>query len=207
VALGVFAAAAAILLLVMGRPEHAADLPLCDAAGRCAPLAVGRWVEAAEGTRVRVADVGWLDVRAGSRLRVLGSHASQHRLELGRGELHAQVSAPPRLLIVETPAATAVDLGCEYVLTVDETGRTVLSVKLGYVALETSSSTRFVPAGARAESFPGGRLGIPAFEGSAIAEVLVRGELDAALAGATSRDTLSLWHLVAERPAGRLPWN
>jgi hypothetical protein len=40
-----------------------------------------------------------------------------------------------------------------------------------------------------------------AFEGSAIAEALVRGELDEALARATSRDTLSLWHLVAERPA------
>jgi ferric-dicitrate binding protein FerR (iron transport regulator) len=86
---------------------------------------------------------------------------SEHRLALARGEMHALVSAPPRLFFVDTPAATAVDLGCAYTLTVDESGGGQLHVTLGYVALEGPESEVVIPARAKCDMRPGRRIGTP----------------------------------------------
>jgi hypothetical protein len=56
-------------------------------------------------------------------------------LSLERGALHARIAAPPRLFIVDTPSAMAVDLGCEYKLDVDAAGNSRLHVTSGFVAL------------------------------------------------------------------------
>ena len=54
----------------------------------------------------------------------------------------ARVVAPPRVLVVETPAADAVDLGCAYALEVEADGSTRLSVTSGQVALEAGEGKR-----------------------------------------------------------------
>ena len=56
--------------------------------------------------------------------------------------------------MVDTPSATATDLGCVYTLHVDEDGTGMLSVAAGWVAFEFNGRESFVPAGASARTDP-----------------------------------------------------
>jgi len=158
-------------------------------------LGVGDWLETDEQTRARVAvaDIGHMDVSPSSRLRLLATSGEEHRLELREGRIDATVVAPPRLLVVETPAATAVDLGCIYTLEVDEDGSGELTVSAGYVALETDELDVLVPAGATARMTPDGP-GLPVFWDASDAFVasVEAGAPD--LGEARARDTLTLAH-------------
>ncbi len=126
-------------------------------------LAVGGWLETDEASRaeIQVADIGAVRVEPRSRVRLVGTGPAEHRLELARGRISARVNAPPRLFVVETPAATAVDLGCAYTLEVDDHGRGRLQVTSGEVLLEGHGRTSHVPAGAIAETRPGFGPGTP----------------------------------------------
>jgi hypothetical protein len=180
-----------------------------DASGS---LRVGEWLETSTDTRVRVevADIGDVTVHPESRLRVLATETGrEHRVELARGGIDAFIYAPPRLFFVDTPVATAVDLGCAYTLEVDERGAGRLEVTLGWVMLEGVADST-VPAGARcvidAEHGPG----TPVFADAtprlkAALDRLDTGadpdpELDVILADARIRDCLTLWHLLARVP-------
>ncbi|MCB9763379.1 MAG: FecR domain-containing protein [Alphaproteobacteria bacterium] len=184
--------------------ESLAGAALCDS-DTCS-LGVGEWLETgADGrARLEVADIGEMELGPHTRLRLKATGPQEHRLELARGRVEAFVIAPPRLLIVETPAATAVDLGCAYTLEVDDDGDGVLTVTSGWVALEAPAGDVLVPRGATARMTSGHGPGIPRFTDAPPA--LVRG-LDAMEAGravplapllkhARPRDTLSLWHLL-----------
>jgi hypothetical protein len=81
-------------------------------------------------------------------VRLVETRDGHHRLALASGTLRAVISAPPGQFIVTTPSATAIDLGCAYVLRVDEDGSGLLSVTSGWVALELNGRESFVPAGA-----------------------------------------------------------
>jgi ferric-dicitrate binding protein FerR (iron transport regulator) len=125
-------------------------------------LPVGAWLETHRDSAatVKVADIGELTVFGDSKLRLLGTGAAQHRLELARGHISAHVTAPPRLFVVDTPAAAAVDLGCAYDLVVDDAGRTHLRVTLGAVSLEDARGIAYVPSTFEVDVVPG-RLGTP----------------------------------------------
>lgn len=190
----------------------------CDG-DRAAPqgtLPVGAWLETASTTKadVRLADIGDLTVYGDSRLRLVGTSPHEHRLELARGKVTARVIAPPRLFIVDTPGATAVDLGCAYELTVDEAGRTHLRVTSGAVSLEGRGKVSYAPALTEVLAIPGRGPGTPISFGAAPAfraavERVDGGELAAlatALPLATLGDTITLWNLLpraapAERAA------
>jgi hypothetical protein len=172
-------------------------------------LRVGDWLEtdAASRARVAVADIGWLEVAPSTRLRLKTTSTHEHRLELARGTISARVNAPPRLLIVETPTANAVDLGCAYTLTVQPDGGSLLAVTSGWVGLEMSTSrTAYVPAGSVAETRPGKGVGTPR-RADAPAELVAAlhaidfeqggaAEVRALLPVARVEDTISLWHLL-----------
>jgi anti-sigma factor RsiW len=168
-------------------------------------LGVGEWLETDRSSRaqIRVADIGRVEVEPNSRISLLNSKATEHRLKLARGRIQAQVVAPPRIFVIETPSATAVDLGCEYVLEVDESGAGLLRVTSGYVLLEDRGHDAIVPAGAVCEMSKGGP-GVPYFETAsakfrqALTEVSKgnSGAIDALLREAERRDTLTLWHLL-----------
>lgn len=180
-------------------------------------IPVGAWLETSEAAKadVRLADIGDLTVYGDSRLRVVGTSANEHRLELARGKVTARVIAPPRLFIVDTPGATAVDLGCAYELTVDEAGRTHLRVTSGVVSLEGQGKVAYAPALTEVLAIPGRGPGTPiSFRAApAFREAVERfdhGEPSAlsaeALALAALDDTITLWNLLprsapAERPA------
>jgi len=161
-------------------------------------LALGRWLETTERSDVAV-DVGHVTVEPRSRVRF----RDQHRVELARGELHAKVDAPPRLFVVDTPAAQAVDLGCEYRLTVDADGATRLEVLKGEVSLEGHGASSRVSEGATCVTRPGEAPGVPrskladpAFDGALTAWETHQGGIEPVLATARPADAISLWNLL-----------
>jgi anti-sigma factor RsiW len=170
-------------------------------------IAVGQWLETDNQSRakINVADIGQVDIGPNSRVRLVGTRSTEHRLSLERGQLHAMISAPPRLFIVETPSSTAIDLGCSYTLEVDDAGRTILQVTTGWVALERQGRESIVPAGAVCVTQPGKGLGTPYFDDASPRFQAALSKLDfqnggaqalaIVLAEAREYDTLTLWHL------------
>jgi FecR protein len=126
-------------------------------------LAVGEYLEtdADSRARIEVADIGKVEIAPNSRVKLVGTNEKQHRLSLERGGLHAKIAAPPRLFIVDTPSAAAVDLGCEYILEVDKAGNSKLTVTSGFVALERGGRESIVPGGASCLTMKGKGLGTP----------------------------------------------
>jgi hypothetical protein len=107
-------------------------------------LQVGQWIETDDSSRaiITVGDIGHVDVRPGSRVRLVEARATDHRLALAFGSIHAKVDAPPRIFFVETPAGTATDLGCEYTLETDSSGRGLIHVTGGYVEFARAIAAR-----------------------------------------------------------------
>jgi len=139
-------------------------------------------------------------------VRLVETRATEHRLELARGTLHARIYAPPRLFFVDTPSAVAADLGCAYTLEVDDAGRSLLHVTAGWVALERGARESVVPAGAACATAPGLGPGTPYFEDASdkflnaldAYDFRQGGDdtLNVVLTEARVRDTLTLWHLL-----------
>jgi hypothetical protein len=171
-------------------------------------LGVGEWLvtDSQSRAKINVANIGQVDIGPNSRVRLVGTRATEHRLALERGRLHAMISAPPRLFIVETPSATAIDLGCAYTLEVDDAGRSLLHVTAGWVALEQKGLESIVPAGAVCVTEPGKGLGTPYFDDASVRFQEALASLDfrrggakaltVVLAESREYDTLTLWHLL-----------
>ena len=181
-----------------------------------ARLEVGAWLEtdAHSRARVAVADIGEIEVFPQTRLRLKATGPDEHRLELARGTIRAVVTAPPRLFLVDTPSAVAVDLGCAYTLDVGDDGTGLLKVSAGWVAFEAGGRQAVVPAGARCETRPGVGPGTPCFEdadpalqgalhqldfGGASATAPQERVLQTVLEHAREKDTLTLWHLISRQ--------
>jgi len=175
-------------------------------------LAVGEWLETDANSRAQidVSSIGNVDIDENTRVRLLETRPTEHRLELARGKMSARIWAPPRLFFVNTPSAVAADLGCAYTLEVDDHGSSVLHVTSGWVALELENRESFVPAGAACETQPSLGPGTPYFEDCAAGfkDALKKVDFDpdaaarsaalnAMLVQARPRDTLTLWHLLA----------
>ncbi len=179
-------------------------------------LRVGEWLEtdAASRARISVGAIGEVQVDPDTRLQLLQARADEHRLSLQQGKLHAIIWAPPRLFYVNTPSATAIDLGCRYTLEVDESGAGLLHVTYGWVAFEQQGRESFVPANAMCITRPGIGPGTPFFEDApqALRDALIpldfgpvgegnqkqrEAALDSALAAARPRDAFTLWHLLS----------
>jgi ferric-dicitrate binding protein FerR (iron transport regulator) len=170
-------------------------------------LPIGAWLETAGAAvaDVRVADIGHLTVFGDSRVRLVDTGAAGHRLELARGRVAARVTAPPRLFVVDTPAASAVDLGCAYELSVEPDGRTRLRVTSGAVSLEGPGATAYVPMDTEVVAAPGRGPGTPvALSASAALRAAVarfdtgdRSAVPAIVVSAGPTDTATLWNLLA----------
>jgi hypothetical protein len=184
-------------------------MPLVDsspvtATGR---LPEGSWLvtDASSRAEIRLRDIGAVHVEPNSRVRLVETARDAQRLELARGRVSATVIAPPRLFFIDTPTATAVDLGCAYTLEVDDLGATILRVTAGWVALAMAGGETEVPAGAVCRTLPEGRTGTPYFEDASPA---LRAAVDlydttsdatalpVVLREARARDTLTLWNLL-----------
>ena len=171
-------------------------------------LAIGEWLETDGSSRAQIAvgSIGNVDIDENTRVRLLATRPTEHRLELARGKMSARIWAPPRLFFVETPSAVAADLGCAYTLEVDDHGGSLLRVTSGWVALQLKDRESVVPADAACETRPGIGPGTPYFVDStpafrdALKKVDFDNEKSAALTvllnESRQRDTLTLWHLL-----------
>lgn len=175
-------------------------------------LGVGEWLETDGNSRAQIAvsSIGQVNIDENTRVRLVETEPTEHRLELARGKLSARIWAPPRLFFVDTPSAVAADLGCAYTLEVDDHGAGVLRVTSGWVALQLKDRESMVPAEAACETRPGVGPGTPYFVDapasfrSALETIdfendpaAKAGALDVMLREARTRDTLTLWHLLA----------
>jgi anti-sigma factor RsiW len=172
-------------------------------------MASGEWVETEEGSeaRITVGALGTVDVAPGTRVRLGEVSQSEYRLALARGTISAEIVAPPRLFIVDTPASTVVDLGCAYTVTVGEDGAGQLRMTSGWAALEFKGRESLVPAGAICRTRPGAGPGTPYFEDAPAALKEAVDDFDdgtrrtealaVVIRDARARDTLTLWHLLS----------
>lgn len=183
-------------------------------------LAVGQWLETDSSSRARIAvsNIGQVEIDSNTRIRLVETRATEHRLELARGRMRARISAPPKLFFVDTPSAVAEDLGCAYTLEVDDAGNSLLRVTAGWVSLQLKDRESAVPAGAACATRPGIGPGTPYFEDAserfrtALTRVdfepnNARGSLNIVLAEARPRDAMTLWYLlsrVMESERGRV---
>ena len=173
------------------------------------PVGVALETPADATAQVTIADIGALTLAGGSQLTLAATGADQHRLRLARGRLAAQVTAPPRLFVVDTPAATAVDLGCAYELVVLDDGRTRLTVTSGVVELGAHARLAHVTVGHTVTTVAGRGPGTPVAIAAAPALVALVARYDGGdaaalpgvLAAAGPGDTLTVWNLLANAPA------
>lgn len=176
-------------------------------------LAVGEWLETdgASRAQIEVGSIGHVEVDPNTRVRLVETKPTEHRLELARGRMSARIFAPPRLFFVNTPSGVAADLGCAYTLEVDDLGASLLKVTSGWVALQLREIESIVPAGASCATRPGIGPGTPYFDDASTAFKTALSKVDfetdkevewvvspmqTVLAEARPRDTLTLWHLM-----------
>ena len=186
--------------------------------GNGGQLGVGQWLETDSTSKaeISVASIGQVQIDPNTRVRLLETQPTEHRLELARGKMSARIWAPPRLFFVDTPSAVAADLGCAYTLEVDDAGSSLLRVTFGWVALELKDRESMVPSGAACQTRPGIGPGTPYFEDASpdFRQLLTQLDFDSSLSAAQktdallkllsqsrARDTLTLWHLLG-RVAG-----
>ena len=181
--------------------------------GEVGRLTVGQWLETDAGSRaiLSIGKIGQVEIEPNTRVRLVKARATEHRIALARGTMHATIWAPPRLFFVDTPSATAVDLGCAYTLTVDDTGAGLLHVTHGWVAFDFHGRESFAPEGALCATRPGVGPGTPYYEDSSASfqHALTqldfgppaasghRIALDTVLSEARPRDALTLWHMIS----------
>ena len=174
-------------------------------------LGVGQTLvtDAASRARLDVSTIGQATIDTDSRVRLVDTREGHHQLALERGTLHAFITAPPGQFVVDTPSATATDLGCVYTLHVDEDGSGTLSVTAGWVAFEFNGRESFVPAGASSRTDPRLGPGTPRYDDAtrefrnAMDDVDDSADparrfagLKLVLAEARERDAMTLWHLI-----------
>ena len=175
-------------------------------------LGVGQWLETDTNSRaqISVSDIGHVEIAPNTRVRLVETNPTEHRLELAEGRLSARISAPPKLFFVDTPSGVAEDLGCAYTLEVDKAGNSLLRVTTGWVSLQLKDRASVVPAGAACATRPGVGPGTPYFEDASETFRAALSKLDSAddsrpadtaslkivLASARVRDTLTLWNLL-----------
>lgn len=155
--------------------------------------------------RMDVPGLGHVTLEPGGCVRRVRGKGDERRLELERGTLHAEISAPPRLFVVGTRIGTAVDLGCEYTLTVDDTDKGKLEVTKGRVIFGDGGTESLVPAGLwcpLTEAGPGVPRRTYASEAFLAAIALTDNmqcqtdDLARILAQAEASDAITLWHLL-----------
>lgn len=173
-------------------------------------LKVGDWLETDDesSARLKVGMIGEVDVQPKSRIKLIETKSTEHRISLERGKINAAIWAPPRLFFVETPSATAIDLGCMYTLEVEEDGSGILKVTSGWVALQNGKTESLIPAGALCKTKKFYGPGTPYFDNAtrefknALDHFDFGGEKNSALANiikeAGEKDALSLWHILSK---------
>ena len=186
-----FAAAAAVLIIIVAITLRPGPNEWRVTSGIPRSLRIGDVID--KPVRLRSREVGVIDVAGQTKLRLIG----KNRFELTSGTIHAKTTSPPGVFVVDTPRAQAVDLGCEYTLTISPGGSGILRVASGWVELGDGWMQSLVPQGAMATISSDGHLSPPIFEDASpiFREAVRRGDFRTALPLARRRDALTLINL------------
>ena len=154
---------------------------------------------------------GEVELAPMGEMRIVESRPGRHRFDLRSGTMHAFILAPPGEFVVDTPSSRAVDLGCQYTLSVDRRGDGTLDVEAGWVAFLHNGVESFVPAGARCLTRRETGPGIPFYRDAPAALVEAAKQFAGArsesalreiLDNAREQDALTVWHVMT-RTQGR----
>jgi hypothetical protein len=178
-----------------------------------AKLAVGETLVTDGRSRASLSEkgLGEIKVDPNSRVRLIESDDHRKRIQLVVGSIQALIWAPPGEFSVDTPSATAVDLGCAYTLQVLPDGSGTIRTTLGWVGFHRNGRDSFIPAGAICNTRRDAGPGTPYFEDAppALPEALLVLDYTATtpaersvalhevLGAARPRDALTLWHLLS----------
>lgn len=161
------AAAAALILVAAGVAAWVwtwpSERPWDVVSGSIKALQVGRTVQADDSLVVRVARIGWMEVRKGSVLTLRSTRSNRHRLAMTVGTVHVSVWAPPGSVAFTTPSGEVLDLGCEFILNVEKQISRV-DVVSGWVQLDNDIGEVLVPGGATSEMVPAKLPTVPVFK-------------------------------------------
>ena len=182
-------------------------------------LQIGEWLQTNENSSARliVGMIGEVDVHPKSRVKLIKTTSSEYRLSLNQGKIEASIWAPPRKFYIETPSATAIDLGGIYTLEVDKDGSGQIKVTSGWVALESTGIESLIPADAVCTTKKHFAPGTPYFEdapaeliqaleefdftpkafGESFSKNIQSQALNVILKQARKKDALSLWHILS----------
>ena len=131
----------------------------CAPATSCAPESGS--------VRLQSPSVGTIDLGANTTVRLIENRRRRHRLALAAGTIHAKTTSQPGVFVIDTPKARAIDLGCEYTLTIAPNGGGELHVISGWVDLTHGYEQSLVPQGASAFIENDGSLTVPVFDDAA----------------------------------------
>lgn len=164
-----------------------------------ATLTAGEIVKTGSASRVRLeaSAIGVVDVGENTTVRLIENRNGRHILALGEGTIHARTTSPPGVFVVDTPRARAIDLGCEYRLSVALNGTGVLHVSAGWVELTREFTQSLVPQGAAATIAADGTLSAPYFEDASptFQDAVRHYDLPVILRLARRRDALTILNL------------
>ncbi len=188
-----------------------AGAPTIDGRPGASQLRETQWLATAANERATLAvpSIGTVTIEPDSRVRLVRSREKQQHMELARGTLHAFITAPPRLFVVDTPAARATDMGCIYTLRVEPDGATLLSVAVGWVELSGKEGVTRVSAGLECRTSADGVVALPRAKASSLSEDQLAAfdparadarELDSLLASCGQTDAITLWHILQRVP-------
>ncbi|HEV7425631.1 MAG TPA: FecR domain-containing protein [Thermoanaerobaculia bacterium] len=147
--------------------------------------------------RLQSPSVGTIDLGANTTVRLIENRSRRHRLALAAGTIHAKTTSPPGVFVIDTPKARAIDLGCEYTLTIAPNGGGELHVLAGWVDLTRGYEQSLVPQGASAAIESDGTLTVPVFDDAVPAfRAAVRNhDVPTIVALARTRDAFTLLNL------------
>lgn len=166
-------------------------------------LRVGDVVSTGTGGTVRLESpaVGTLDIGANTTVRLIENRRNRHRLALASGTIHAKTTSMPGVFVIDTPRARAIDLGCEYTLTIAPGGGGELHVTAGWVELTRGYEQSLVPQSASALITPDGDLTVPLFDDAppafraAVRDFARTHDMKTIVSLARTRDSLTLLNL------------
>lgn len=169
-----------------------------------------RWVAQEDGRRrLDLGRFGEVMAEPDAKVRVVRMDDTLHSLRLDRGTIHASITsaARPRLFQVETPAATCIDLGCHYSLSVDSRGVTHVKVDTGRVLFDHGARDVFIPEGASCKAAPGRAPFTPMHDNAPAALRKAVEAFDAARVGRRGVEAKIACDLIQRREDGLVAWH
>jgi hypothetical protein len=147
--------------------------------------------------RLESPSVGTIDLGANTTVRLIENRRKRHRLALAAGTIHAKTTSPPGVFVIDTPKARAIDLGCEYTLTIAPNGGGALHVIAGWVDLTHDYEQSLVPQGASAFIENDGSLTVPVFDDASppFQTAVRKHDIATIVALARTRDAFTLLNL------------